>query len=107
MLVEGDRVPDALASHQDDARAVGEAVRLVGASLEEGPGRPFVHGRHAEPFDNGRIEEGPPDRDGSPMPEAGLGECHGLVEHVGRGDQTVRGLGGGVLAWPPWTLSGC
>ncbi len=56
MLVEGDRVPDALASHQDKARAVGEALGLVGASLEEGPGRPFVHGRHAEQVDNGRIE---------------------------------------------------
>src|SRR5207249_12289379 len=90
VLVEGHRGADPLSPHQDEARAVREAVRLVRSLLEEGPGRPLIGRGAGQQLDDRQVKEGTTDGDSPPVSETCLRECHRLIEDVARGDE------------PPW-----
>jgi hypothetical protein len=82
VLVEGDGRPETLSSHEDEARAIGEAVGLVCALLEERPRGVELGGADIEHLDGGGIEEDAANRHGSTVTEPRPRKGDRLVEDV-------------------------
>src|SRR5438067_4855889 len=87
VVVNGESFLQAEATHQDEGRAVGEAVRLIRARNEELPGGPFVHGFDAGDRHELRIPQDVAKANGRPVTEARLAERKGLVEDEAGGDE--------------------